>query len=66
MIANPTQSTYDKFITSLSEKELHRFNDGYRKLVRSEIKLAKAQQDMMAVSKLTKMLNDQRSRDKDA
>ncbi len=49
------KSTIDKFIDSLSPKELKKFNDERQEFILSELLLAAMEQDNISVRKLAKM-----------
>lgn len=49
------KSTIDKFINSLSPKELKKFNEEYQELLLSELILAAMEKDNISVRKLAKM-----------
>ena len=50
-----TQSTVDKFITSLSNAEVKKLNEEYRELLLSEIIIAAMEKDNLSVRKLAQL-----------
>jgi len=55
MTKKAISSTVDKFMNSLTSKELKQFNEEYQELLLSEIILAAIEQDHAAVQKLARI-----------